>query len=327
MTPRRIACVLACVVAVCVAAAPVASPVQDPGRGDGLVAEPTATSAPAAAADNWPAFRGPEGMPLGHDPALPETWSPTENVEWAADVPGVGWSSPIVWEGKVFLTSATSDQPMKQPSLGVDFSNDYVAELQAQGLSQQEIMEKVTVRDNELWYMGGFSDMPITTPFAAGGLLYLAAGPPGAGPIAVVRPGAEGDISLAGNQTSSEDVVWFDWSGGTYLPTPLVWEGALYVLQHNGIFIKYDARSGDVIYRARIAPGAAAFTASPWAYNDRIFCLSEEGDTYVIGTGDEYELLGVNSLEEFSMATPAMVGDRLLLRTQERLYSIRNTGE
>ena len=56
-----------------------------------------------------------------------------------------------------------------------------------------------------------------------------------------------------------------------------------------------------------------------------MFALSEEGDTFVMGTGEEYEFLGVNSLGEFSQATPAIVGDRLLVRTQHRLWSIRDT--
>jgi hypothetical protein len=58
-----------------------------------------------------------------------------------------------------------------------------------------------------------------------------------------------------------------------------------------------------------------------------IFCLNEEGDTYVIKAGEKFELLGTNSLEEFAMATPAIVGGRLLIRTQRKLYSIRGEAE
>jgi hypothetical protein len=52
--------------------------------------------------------------------------------------------------------------------------------------------------------------------------------------------------------------------------------------------------------------------------------MSEEGDTYVVEAANEYKLVRTNSLDDFSMATPAIVGDRLLIRTQHRLYSIRN---
>lgn len=81
---------------------------------------------------------------------------------------------------------------------------------------------------------------------------------------------------------------------------------------------------GQRIYQSRVPPGASAFTASPWAYNGHVFVMSEEGDTFVIEAANEYRLVRTNSLDDFSMATPAIVGDRLLIRTQHRLYSIRN---
>ena len=50
----------------------------------------------------WPRFRGPDSNPVSDNPNLPVKWSTTENVEWVADVPGVGWSSPVVWGTRVF---------------------------------------------------------------------------------------------------------------------------------------------------------------------------------------------------------------------------------
>ena len=52
----------------------------------------------------------------------------------------------------------------------------------------------------------------------------------------------------------------------------------------------------------------ASFTSSPWAYNGKIFALSEQGDTYVIRAGHQFEVLGVNSLDDMAMASPAIVG-------------------
>ena len=98
----------------------------------------------------WPQFRGPGALPVGDHPGLPASWSLTENVEWVTDIPGLGWSSPVVWGNKVFLTSTTSEKPLKQPSLGVDFSNDYVAELEEQGKTEEEVMALVGARDTEL---------------------------------------------------------------------------------------------------------------------------------------------------------------------------------
>ena len=67
------------------------------------------------------------------------------------------------------------------------------------------------------------------------------------------------------------------------------------------------------------------FTTSPWGYNGKVFCMNEEGKTYVIRAGDKYELLDSNDLGEMTLATPALVGDRLILRTENHLYAIRGT--
>ena len=97
-----------------------------------------------------------------------------------------------------------------------------------------------------------------------------------------------------------------------------------YTLYDRGFFTAHDARTGTEIYgKQRIDPQAGAFTASPWAYNGKIFALSEDGVTYVIRAGAKYELLGKNGLDEFTMATPAIAGDSLILRTASALYRIR----
>lgn len=96
----------------------------------------------------WPQFRGPAGRAVSTVSTLPTSWSTTINVAWNADVPGRGWSSPIVWGDQVIVTSAVGAGAFKQPSPGI-FGNDYVAELQKQGLSEQQIMEKLRARDLE----------------------------------------------------------------------------------------------------------------------------------------------------------------------------------
>ena len=60
-------------------------------------------------AENWPGFRGPTGQGISSEADLPLTWSLTENLAWRVDVPGIGWSSPIVWQDHVFVTSVTPD--------------------------------------------------------------------------------------------------------------------------------------------------------------------------------------------------------------------------
>src|SRR5258708_6998038 len=84
-------------------------------------------ASPARAEElKWPQFRGPDSNPVGVDSRLPDRWSKTSNVEWSAQVPGRGWSSPIVAGGKVFLTTATTEGKSKPPQMGTDYSNEYV---------------------------------------------------------------------------------------------------------------------------------------------------------------------------------------------------------
>ena len=173
----------------------------------------------------------------------------------------------------------------------------------------------------ELWRMSGMSGSPIPTPFAYDGLLYINGGRGRA--LFAIRPGAAGNISLAKDQTSNEFVAWSQPKGGTYLPSTLAYEGAVYSLTENGILTRFDAKTGKQSYKTRIDPAASAFTTSPWAYNGKLFCLSEEGQTFVMGTGEEFKLLHVNNLDDMAQASPAMVGERLLIRTEQRLYSIR----
>jgi outer membrane protein assembly factor BamB len=166
------------------------------------------------------------------------------------------------------------------------------------------------------------SAMPIPSPFAYGGLLYLNGGTAKA--LAAIKPGAHGDLTTPDGAKLNEFVAWMQPKAGTYLPTELAYGGGLYVLTHNGILTRFDASTGAQTYKARIGEGGD-FTASPWGYNDKIFCLNEEGRTFVIRAGDKYELLDSNDLGEMALATPALIADRLILRTENHLYSIRNT--
>ena len=76
------------------------------------------------AADSWPQFRGPGSTGVVDDPKLPDKWSATENVAWKTAVPGEGWSSPIVWGNRVFVTSVVSGQSKEPPKKGLYFGGE-----------------------------------------------------------------------------------------------------------------------------------------------------------------------------------------------------------
>jgi len=72
-----------------------------------------------SATDRWPQFRGEHAAGVSQEARLPETWSTKENVAWVSEIPGRGWSSPVVWGERVFVTSAVSPGPFKEPSPGI----------------------------------------------------------------------------------------------------------------------------------------------------------------------------------------------------------------
>ncbi|TKJ36455.1 MAG: serine/threonine protein kinase [Planctomycetes bacterium B3_Pla] len=425
--------------------------------------------APNAFAEaNWPQFRGPSAG-VAEDSILPDTWSTTENVAWTVDIPGRGWSSPIVWGNRVFVTSAIGADDSETPKKGlyfggnrdkpsdkthlwmvycIDFNNGKILweRLAHQAVPKHSLHIKNTyasetpvtdgervyayfgniglfcydmdgkelwskqfgsfktrynwgtaaspvlykdwlfiVNDNDeqsfavalgkitanqmwrvdrdeksnwatpyiwenqkrtelitcgtgkirsydlngklLWELGGMSNIAIPTPFAKHGLLYISSGYIGdkKRPIFAIRPGAQGDITLNEDQSSNEYIAWSHKQGGPYNPSPIGYGDYLYVLYDRGMVSCYNARTGSEIYsKQQIADDAKAFTSSPWANNGRIFCLSEDGDTFVIQAGPEFKLLGRNKLDEMCMATPAALRGSLIIRTMSKLYRISN---
>ena len=179
---------------------------------------------------------------------------------------------------------------------------------------------------NLLWWISGrMTNVTVPTPVPGDGILYVSSGYVGNDhrPVYAVLPGAEGDITLGPNQRANEYIRWYQPRIGSYNPSPLLYRGIYYTLHDRGFFTAHDARTGRTVYdRVRIERGAT-FTASPWAYNGRIFALSEEGETYVIAAGPDFAVLGKNVLGEMALASPAIVGRTLLLRTASHLYAIR----
>jgi outer membrane protein assembly factor BamB len=422
---------------------------------------------PAVAQERWPQFRGPGARGVSSDSGLPTTWSTTENVAWVADVPGLGWSSPVVWGDTVYVTTVVSSEAIEEPQGGlyrgretwspsgaehrwmayaldvdtgavrweselhrgtpaqgyhmknslasetpvtngdsvfvyfgnlgvfaldttdgqVRWSHDvapsatrlewgtaaspvlhedrlyvvndndgqsYLVALSAEtgnevwrterdegtnwstpfiweNEQRTEIVTTGTDRvrsydleGNQLWELTGMSSITIPTPFAEFGLLYLSSGYLGdqARPVFAIRPGATGDISLRASETDNAFIAWSQPQAAPYNPSQLVYGDALYTLLDRGFFTAHDARTGQEIYPQQRIQVGAAFTASPWAYNDKVFALSEDGDTYVMRAGESFEVLGRNALDEFTMATPAIAHGSLFIRTRSKLYRI-----
>lgn len=136
-----------------------------------------------------------------------------------------------------------------------------------------------------------------------------------------IRPGAAGNISLDAGGPHNRFIAWSNTGIGSYQPSPIVVGDHYYTLLDRGFLTCHDARTGREVYgRRRISAESSGFTASPWSYNGRLVALSEDGDTFVIQTGPEFKILGRNSLDEMSMATPAVANGSLIVRTANTLY-------
>ena len=145
----------------------------------------------------------------------------------------------------------------------------------------------------------------------------------GSKPLFAVKAGATGDITLKDGAATNDGVAWFLPQAGPSMASPLVYQGHLYVLeQRGGLLSCYDAKTGKQAYKERL--GGRGFTSSPWAYEGKVFCLADDGQTFVVQAGTEFKVLGKNQIEEMCWASPAIAGGSLFLRTVDRLYCIRN---
>lgn len=428
-------------------------------------------SAAAQDGGQWPQFRGADsrGTAVNND-RLPDEWSTTENVVWSQAIDGRGWSSPIVWGDRLFLTTVINDEenePIKKglyfggnrpeppksnhhwkalclsletgevlwertlhegvPATSLHLKNSYASEtpvtdgrhlycyfgnvgvfclsMDGELVWTHEVAPHKTrfdwgtasspilfegrlyfVNDNEetsylmaldaatgepiwrvdrdeksnwatpyiwqneqrteiitpgtgrirsydldgnlLYELGGGSSITIAMPYANNGLLYVSSGYvlDEKKPIFAIRPGAAGDISLEGDETSNEFIAWCQLQAAPYNPSTLLYDDLIYVLYDRGFFACYDATTGEEVYGKQRIPEGRAFTSSPWAYNGKIFCLNEDGKTFVIKAGREFEILHTNELseDELCMATPAIANDRLIIRTADRVYCLQN---
>src|SRR5262249_22646228 len=141
-----------------------------------------------------------------------------------------------------------------------------------------------------LWELSGMSMITIGTPFAQNGLLYVSSGyvfDLKQRPIYAIRPGGEGEITLPAGKTTTDSIAWCQPLAAPYNPSVLVYEGRMYVLYDKGLLSCYDAQTGAEIYAKQRIPNGKAFTASPWAYAGKVFCLNEYGETFVFESGDE----------------------------------------
>lgn len=261
----------------------------------------------------------------------------------AYDIPTYEWgpaSSPIIWNGLVILqcdTQADSFLLAVNAETGETVWKTERNELPSWGtptvVTTSSGTELITNASNfirgydpstgkELWRLGRSSKITAPTPIAGGDLVVVASGRAPERPIFVVRPGARGDLTLPEGQTSSDAVLWSRTGRGSYMPTPLIYDGRLYVLANNGVFDAYDLKTGAELYRQRLPQVGSGFSASPVAAGGKIYLSSEDGDILVVAAGPEFKHIATNPMGELLMATPALSEGVLYVRSAASLFAI-----
>lgn len=174
----------------------------------------------------------------------------------------------------------------------------------------------------ELWQLTGNAEVTVATPVIGDDLFYFTSGYPPIRPIYAVKPGGSGDISLAEGEDANAFVAWSHRNGGTYMPTPIVYDGFLYTCANNGLITCYDAKTGEQVYRQRLGGGrTGGVTASPVAADGRIYFTSEDGQVYVVSAGANYQLLATNDVGEVCLATPAICGSMFYVRGRNHVFA------
>ena len=165
-----------------------------------------------------------------------ELWRTPRTVE---PVRKTGWSTPFVWENRLRTEVVTLG-----PGVAISYGLD----------------------GRELWRIKRMGGVAIQSPFAWNDVLFVTSGTSGDDnkPIVAIRAGGSGDITPPEPENKNEHVVWYErLAGGTYLPTPVVYKNALYVLHDKGIFSRYKVETGERVFRSRIAPEALGVHGLP----------------------------------------------------------------
>ena len=114
-------------------------------------------------------------------------------------------------------------------------------------------------------------------------------------------------------------VAWQTNRNAPHTPSPLLIGDELYFVSDRGVARCVDARTGDLHWEKRLGGN---YSASPVFADGRIYLLSEQGDAIILAPGTKYEELGRNAMEARTLASYAVGGPALFLRTAERLYRI-----
>jgi outer membrane protein assembly factor BamB len=163
----------------------------------------------------------------------------------------------------------------------------------------------------ELWKVryAGWSNSP--RPIAENGMVFINTGFENH-QLWAVRIDGLGDVS-------DSHIAWKYDKNVPKIPSPLVIDGLIYMVSNNGIVSCLEAGTGKLLWQERIG---GSYVSSPIYASGHIYFSNNNGKTTVIKAGRAFEVLAVNQLDDGLMASPAVVGSSLIMRTKTHLYHI-----
>ena len=261
-------------------------------------------------------YRGPGSSAVLHDNLLLLTFDGAD-VQYVAALDKA--TGETVWKTHR-STEWTDLDPDGQPLREGDFRKSFTTPLVIP-VSDRELMISPAsfaafaydVRTGqEIWHTTNLSYSPAPRPVFASGLLFLTTGR-GSAEIWALRPDGEGDVT-------DTHVVWH--AGGSFVPSepsPLLVDGLLYLVSNSGTVTCFEAQSGKEVWSHRLGGN---YLASPVYADGRIYICNTRGRTSALEAGRAAKVLATNELDAGCLASPAVAGKALFLRTRTHLYRI-----
>jgi outer membrane protein assembly factor BamB len=238
-------------------------------------------------------------------------------------------SSPVLHGDQLILLC---DQPARSYLVAIDKANgkdrwkadrgkgraSYSTPLVIEGAFGTEIIVNSTERLDAydaktgafLWHAGETSRFAVPTPVFHDGVVYASRGYR-SGPYLAIRPGGRGDVSSR--------IVWSVATGAPYVSSLLHYDGVIYMANDVGVLTAVDAKTGTRIWQERVD---GVFSASPVAGGGHVYFVSEGGETVVVKAGREPQVVARNAIGERAVASPAISGGRIFIRTDRHVFAI-----
>jgi outer membrane protein assembly factor BamB len=222
----------------------------------------------------------------------------------------------------VALDKATGSEIWRTPR---DEKTNWAAPLVVDFKGRKQVVVSATgkvrsydLRDGSLiWECAGLGANTIPAPVRQDDLVFVMSGYQSPNLMAI-RLDREGDL------TGTDAIVWTQTKGNSYTPSPVLFDNKLYVLTDTGMLSCYNAKTGEPYYQQQRLPRTYSFKSSPVGANGKLYLASENDDVIVVKMGEKFEVLATNTMrDQMFIATPAIAGGEIFLRSRNRLWCIR----